>query len=122
MVLAHYILTNLGAYNVELSQEVINLLKSYPWPGNVRELRNILEMAIFLSDGASIQIEHFRGIESADSSSLPLFDINDLDRLQGEHIMTVIKRSGGNKRKAAEALGISKSALYRKLKKFQEPL
>ena len=122
MGLAHYILTNLGAYNVELSQEVINLLKSYPWPGNVRELRNLVERALFLAGGESIQIEHFRGIESPDSSSLPLFDINDLDRLQGEHIMTVIKRSGGNKRKAAEALGISKSALYRRLKKFQKPL
>ena len=122
MGLVHYMLSSLGAYNVELSQEVINLLKSYPWPGNIRELRNILERALFLADGASIQIEHFRGIESPDSSSLPMFDINDLDRLQGEHIMTVIKRSGGNKRKAAEALGISKSALYRKLKKLQEPL
>lgn len=120
--LVHYILANLGAYNVELSREVVNLLESYPWPGNVRELRNILERAIFLSDGAPIQIEHFRGLESPDSSSLPLSEINDLDRLQGEHIMTVIKRSGGNKRKAAEALGISKSALYRKIKKFQEPL
>jgi len=122
MGLAHYILTNLGAYNVELSQEVINLLKSYPWPGNVRELRNLVERALFLSGGESIQIEHFRGIESSDSSSPPMSDINDLDQLQGEHIMTIIKRSGGNKRKAAEALGISKSALYRRLKKFQKPL
>ena len=122
MGLVHYMLSSLGAYNVELPREVINLLKSYPWPGNIRELRNILERALFLADGASMQIEHFRGIESPDSSSLPMFDINGLDRLQGEHIMTVIKRSGGNKRKAAEALGISKSALYRKLKKLQEPL
>ena len=48
--------------------------------------------------------------------------VNDLELLEEQHITNIIKRSGGNKIKAAEALGISKSALYRKLKKFRKPL
>ncbi|MBE0425792.1 MAG: sigma-54-dependent Fis family transcriptional regulator [Nitrospirae bacterium] len=121
--LVQHILTNRGSYNIEISQEVINLLKKYPWPGNVRELKNILERAIFLAGGGTISVEHFRGIEAAASPAETLqVGIRDLEQLEEEHIRDVIKRMGGNKRKAATALGISKSALYRKLKKFQNPI
>jgi DNA-binding NtrC family response regulator len=121
--LVQYIVSNSGSYNIEISREVIELLKGYPWPGNVRELKNILERAIFLAAGGPLSIENFRGIESsASSEEFPSAEVRDLDQIELEHIKAAIKRMGGDKRKAAAALGISKSALYRKLKKFQNPV
>jgi DNA-binding NtrC family response regulator len=111
------------SYNIQISREVINFLRKYPWPGNVRELKNVLERAIVLAQGGTISVEHFRGIETDVSfHSAQNAAVNDLELLEEQHITNIIKRSGGNKIKAAEALGISKSALYRKLIKFRKPL
>jgi two-component system, NtrC family, response regulator len=117
------LISDTGSYNIQISREVITFLQKYTWPGNVRELKNVLERALVLAQGGSISIEHFRGIET--TVTLPCAQkgtVSDLELNEEQHIMNVIKRSGGNKIKAAEALGISKSALYRKIKKFSRPI
>lgn len=121
--LIQQIISDVGSYNNQISNEVVNFLKGYPWPGNIRELKNVLERAIVLAQGGPITIEHFRGIETDISfPNAQKADVSDLEVLEEQHIKNIIKRSGGNKRKAATVLGISKSALYRKLKKFSTPL
>ena len=122
MDLVQHIITNFGSKNIEVSSKVMSLFKSYPWKGNVRELKNLLERALFLAHGNPLSIEHFRGLEIPALPSDGQQPSDDIEQWEEEHIKTVINRSGGNIRKAAVTLGISKSALYRKLNKFRKPL
>jgi len=115
-----HLLRNLGAPDVKISSEVMQLLKAYPWPGNIRELRNVLERGLLLAYGQSLTPEHFSSLESQ-----PVFishdkDMNNLDNIEEAHIKEAVRRFSGDTRKAAESLGISRATLYRKLKKFQQ--
>lgn len=115
-----HLLRNLGAPNVKISSEAMQLLKAYPWPGNIRELRNVLERGLLLAYGQSLTLEHFSSLESQ-----PVFmshdkDMNNLGNIEEAHIREAVRRFSGDTRKAAESLGISRATLYRKLKKFQE--
>ena len=119
-----HILAQLGFPDYEISPEVMKMLMNYSWPGNIRELRNIIERALILARGASLQIEHFPGMHRVKSSSGSPQEIEarDLKHLEEEYIKNEIERAGGDIRKAARALGISRATLYRKLKKFHNPL
>ncbi|MFZ3136485.1 MAG: sigma-54 dependent transcriptional regulator [Thermodesulfovibrionales bacterium] len=115
-----HLLRNLGAPNVKISSEAMQLLKAYPWPGNIRELRNVLERGLLLAYGQSLTLEHFSSLESQ-----PVFmshdkDMNNLENIEEAHIREAVRRFSGDTRKAAESLGISRATLYRKLKKFQQ--
>jgi DNA-binding NtrC family response regulator len=121
--LVRHILFSLGADKIDISEDVLNLLKNYSWPGNVRELKNFLDRAVFLTRGGPLRCEHFRGIENPSPVDLTgEIERGNLDRLVDEHIKSVIQSSGGDIRKAASELGISKSTIYRKLKKTQDLL
>jgi DNA-binding NtrC family response regulator len=117
-----HLLRNLGAPNVKISSEAMQLLKTYPWPGNIRELRNVLERGLLLAHGQALFPEHFSSLESQ-----PVFmshdhdkDMNNLENIEEAHIREAVRRFSGDTRKAAESLGISRATLYRKLKKFQQ--
>ena len=115
-----HLLRNLGAPNVKISSEAMQLLKAYSWPGNIRELRNVLERGLLLAYGQSLTLEHFSSLESQ-----PVFmshdkDMNNLENIEEAHIREAVRRFSGDTRKAAESLGISRATLYRKLKKFQQ--
>lgn len=114
------ILTNLELNEIEVPDEIIQLLKNYPWPGNIRELRNVLERAILLSQGKTLSIEHFPGLEPCDFISEKNKRLSNLDNIEENHIRAIVKQFNGDTRKASEALGISRATLYRKLKKFQK--
>ncbi|WP_299977265.1 sigma-54 dependent transcriptional regulator [Desulfobacula sp.] len=106
--------------NIEFfSDEVFSIFLSYPFPGNVRELKHIIERAVILADSKTIELVHlperlrkkvstFRSIESK-----PLFTLKEMEQ---NHIIKAIKFTKGNKSKTAELLGISRAALWRKLK------
>jgi DNA-binding NtrC family response regulator len=111
------IIGKIGSPDIEVSDEAMELLKGYPWPGNVRELRNILERALLLSRGKLLKVEHFSSLE-CDRFRPDKNDASKLEDIEEEHILTVIRRSSGDVRKAAESLGISRATLYRKLKKL----
>jgi transcriptional regulator with PAS, ATPase and Fis domain len=99
----------------------LELLMGYPFPGNVRELENLLEgISITLpTDRAAIRVEDVRTwlrhrrqpISSSLPGELPL-RLHDLELWA---ISEALNRSHGNKRRAAELLGISRDTLYRKL-------
>jgi DNA-binding NtrC family response regulator len=116
--LVSHILKNMNSPHPELSPEVMKLLKGYPWPGNVRELINVLERAFVLSDYGPVVPAHFPGLERPKARKLP--GGHDLQRLEEEKIKEALKSSGNNMRKTAEALGISRTTLYRKLKKLRQ--
>jgi DNA-binding NtrC family response regulator len=119
-----HILRNLGAPDAKILPEAMQLLKNYKWPGNIRELRNILERALLLTNGQTLTPEHFSGLDSQPAFVTPESekDITNLENIEETHIKAVINRFGGDTRKAAESLGISRATLYRKLKKFHKDL
>ncbi|HLY11713.1 MAG TPA: sigma-54 dependent transcriptional regulator [Planctomycetota bacterium] len=104
-----------------LEEGVLATLQQYHWPGNVRELANVLERAMILSEGPTLganDLPEFLG-----SSVKPGEDDLKTARVAFEraHIRRVIEKCGGDKRQAAELLGIDLSSLYRKLEDPPRP-
>jgi two-component system response regulator AtoC len=105
-----------------ISDEVISIFMSYDFPGNVRELEHIIERAVILADGNTIKLKHLPGrFHSTDAPPLdPARKFMTLAELEKHYILEVLEATGGNKSKATELLGISRAALWRKLKQFKE--
>src|SRR5215468_10378572 len=94
----------------------INALSEHPWPGNVRELDHAVERAVLMAQGTIVKASDLGLYQSADSSSR-LEDMS-LEEVECFLIKKTLARFDGNVSKAAEALGLSRSALYRRLEKF----
>ena len=95
-----------------ISRRAQNLLSRYYWPGNIRELENVIGNACMMSDGPMIDISHLPPeLLQADSSmgESPLLSLAEVER---NHVRRVMEMVGGNKLRAAEILGISRSTLY----------
>ena len=114
---------------MRLAADALDVMKQYAWPGNVRELKNMLERAMTFNDTGVIQPEEleFGDTEGAalnDTSPpaivrpLPGGDGSSLDAMEREHIIKILKETGGNKKKAAEILGIERRTLYNKAKRL----
>jgi len=96
----------------------------YEWPGNVRELQNALEHATVLTKGNLIEPQHLPERITRQKKE-PLVAERaqpnpSLDMIERAYIMFVLQAEGGNKTRAAEALGIDPSTLYRKLSRYEE--
>src|SRR5207253_1040503 len=113
---------------VRLASNALDAMKQYSWPGNVRELRNMLERAMTFNDTGVIQLQEleFGGAEpdaeatpspAASARPLPGGEAS-LDSMEKEHIIKILKETGGNKKKAAEILGIERRTLYNKAKRL----
>jgi DNA-binding NtrC family response regulator len=98
-----------------LGDGVLRALEQHRWPGNVRELANVLERTMILTEGTAIEQHDLPGF--LDPAPLPSEDDLKSARASFErsHIRRVLERCGGDKRRAAELLGIDLSSLYRKL-------
>jgi DNA-binding NtrC family response regulator len=94
----------------------INALSEHPWPGNVRELDHAVERAVLMAQGTIVKASDLGLYQSSDSSTR-LEDMN-LEEVECFLIKKTLARFDGNVSKAAEALGLSRSALYRRLEKF----
>lgn len=116
-LVAHLIRT-FNAGDVTVSDNGMALLMDYPWPGNVRELRNVLERAAILARGEPLGPDHLPGLDIVDAEQVEGSDGLGLAAREAAHIKSVVDQFGGDTKKAAEALGISRAALYRKLRKF----
>jgi len=125
-ILARHFLERLaereGGEPRRLTEEVLDLLKSYDWPGNVRELENALERAAVVAGGAAIQAadlpERVRERPEqrlVDEATPPNPTMEVIERA---YIHWVLHAEGGNKTRAAEVLGIDPSTLYRKLNRY----
>lgn len=100
-----------------LSREAKNKLLGYAWPGNVRELQHAIERAVILSDNLLLKPESFM-LHSVANKKKEENEILNLEQLEKQAIEKAIKRSEGNISRAAEYLGITRFALYRKLEKL----
>jgi DNA-binding NtrC family response regulator len=95
----------------------LQVLRGYAWPGNVRELGNVIERAVLMARGAFITAADLRldMQVSAVAPSIEAMSLEDAERLL---IRTALRRADGNVNAAAEALGLSRSAMYRRLEKL----
>jgi DNA-binding NtrC family response regulator len=92
----------------------------YAWPGNVRELKNVLEKAITFNDTGMISLSELdlgdsAGIEAIETAEASPTSLEDMER---EHIIRILRETGGNKKKTAEILGIERRTLYNKAKRL----
>ncbi|MCS5626296.1 MAG: sigma 54-interacting transcriptional regulator [Planctomycetes bacterium] len=94
-----------------------NLL-SYSWPGNVRQLRNVIESALVLGEGKEIRPDDLVLPENAGLSHAADWEPMSLQALERQHVLRVLEYTEGNKKKAAELLGIERCTLYSKLKNY----
>ena len=114
-----------------ISQGAIAALQAYDWPGNVRELRNTIEKMVVLARGEILEAEDvpeniknallLKGV-SLSSTALPQTTIvgeESLAEMEKRKILDALNAAGGNKSKAAEALGISRRTLHRKLNEWK---
>ena len=95
----------------------MEFLRHYSFPGNVRELENIIERAIILEKGGRIAPESLpRAIRMLQIDTIDPEKILPVDEVVKEYAEKVVKLLGGNRTKAAEALGISRTSLWKILK------
>ena len=100
-----------------LTREAKNKLLKYAWPGNVRELQHTIERAVILGDGSLLKPENFLFHASPKQRKEEEMILN-LEQLERQTIEKAMKLSEGNISRAAEYLGITRFALYRKLEKL----
>lgn len=127
ILVAHFIgkYGGINGHSVKkVSKRAISMLTNYDWPGNVRELENVIQRAITFAETDEITPDLLpdtirkrgEGIHSNASG-----DNGKLSEIEKNIILETLERMGGNRRKTAEALGISKATLWRKLKDMQMP-
>ena len=132
----------MGRQGLKLSPASQNDLANYPWPGNVRELENAIQRALLLSDGemiepADIELHGSQVTAQTASPAQPTAldgtalayvsdqestasGAQDMDSIEREHILKVLKQVGGNRKEAVNILGLSERALRYKLKAYKE--
>jgi two-component system response regulator FlrC len=105
-----------GRPPARLTREARHALLQYDWPGNVRELRNVLERAAILSEGALIDTNHL----TLQSRARPhRSDTTDLRVVERTTISKVLHECRGNKTKAARRLGLSRTQLHLRIRKYR---
>jgi len=105
---------------VEFDRSAIEKLQSYHYPGNVRELQYTIERAIIMSDGEVLTGRDliFSPIEAVPVAVPAGEDDSNLSHLEKNTILRVIEKHSGNITKAAKELGLTRTALYRRLSKY----
>lgn len=118
-----------GRHQEGFARDALELLRNYDWPGNVRELQNTIERAVILSRSDRIEPSDIRltrlGSEipeisatSPGESAGPFRELS-LESLERQHILETLEFTDWNKSRAAQILGIERSTLDRKLKRYR---
>ncbi len=102
------------------SPEAMSLLLDHSWPGNVRELENTIEHAVVLAKGPRIEVSHLpASIRAMTAAAQPTERASTFVDHERTLLRETMEHCGWNKKKAAHRLGISRSTLYEKLKKYR---
>jgi DNA-binding NtrC family response regulator len=108
-----------------VSPAALATLIEFPWPGNVRQLRSVIERALTFADADEVDLEDLPGeLRRAGEGVQRVRDAAErqltLTELEREYVLEVLRRTGGNKKKAAEWLGLPRRTLYRRLDAYSE--
>jgi PAS domain S-box-containing protein len=116
----------LGTHVARPAPEVLERFRHYDWPGNVRELINVLERVLYSIDGDTIQIHHLPIFLQTLKKKTPTAGAASLKRLkedlEKEVLSQAMEKAHYHKQRAAQVLGIHRTALYKKMKKYDLPL
>lgn len=104
--------------NLRLSPVTIKKLENYQWPGNVRELQHAIERSIILSDSDVLQPSDFFFTSPETKEEKFIFDTYNLEEVEKAVIRKVLDENDGNVTKAAKELGLTRTALYRRMEKY----
>ncbi len=125
-VLGKHLLTgiarNYGREPMHIAEAAMRVLQHYAWPGNIRELRNVLERAALLSESDVLSPErlHFQNTSMETSAHFPEMN-GTLKEVEQSYIEHVLYDEGGSIERTARRLGIPRSSLYNKMKRFDIP-
>lgn len=105
-----------------LTEDALKVLLSYDWPGNVRELENAIERAVVTCRGRVLTADDFsfltQALEARANFAIPAITLQELEKLA---VQSALESSGGNVKEAAQALGIDRSTMYEKIKRYDIP-
>jgi len=109
-----------GKSVTKLSDRALSLLAGHSWHGNVRELENVIERAVVLAEGDTIEISHLPGELAAETQpgTVPLVPGATMADLERHAILTTLEACGGSTSKAADVLGISVRKIQYKLQEY----
>jgi DNA-binding NtrC family response regulator len=108
----------LGKNIQAFSPESMDLIFQHHWPGNVRELENAVERSMVLAKNDVVQVEDLPAEVRFQDDPLHKADsVANLDRIERDHVRSVLEKCGWNKFRAAKMMGISRSTLYSKMKR-----
>jgi two-component system response regulator HydG len=120
LLLEHFIGMYADKYNLpvkRLTATALERLVSHPWPGNVRSLRHAVERALILSEGAMLEPDDFSLGGTAPSAALAQ-QPSALNALERDTIARVLQTHARNVSRAADALGLTRASLYRRMQKY----
>lgn len=121
----HFLKVFASQYNKPVSgltRRAQTVLARYPWPGNIRELQNVIEHACMMTESDVIDVRDLpeRVQNQAAAGNADYEALMSIDQLERRHAQRVLDHVGGNKMRAAEILGISRTHLYQLLKDSTE--
>jgi two-component system NtrC family response regulator len=130
-VLARHFLHAVGQVyrrdDMRLSTDAVAWLMQQPWPGNVRQLRQSIERTVLVSDTPVLEARHFQAAgemepRDAERDALPPVGSMTMDELEKAMILKSLRHHQGNISRVAQALGLSRAALYRRIEKYEIPV
>ncbi|QNI34622.1 sigma-54-dependent Fis family transcriptional regulator [Alloacidobacterium dinghuense] len=119
LLAAHFLNRYASRYRKQMEgidPAALQVMLQHPWPGNVRELDHTIERAVLMARGTRIEASDL-GLNQARASSQALEDMS-LESVESILIRKALTRANGNVSQAAEALGLSRGALYRRMEKY----
>ena len=98
--------------------KALSALEDFPWPGNIRELDHAIERAVLMAQGKIIKVSDL-GLRAVSEDGVDTLEDMNLDEVERLLIQKALARHNGNVSHAAKALGLSRSALYRRLERYR---
>ena len=98
-------------------KDTLKKMLDYPWPGNIRELRHSVERAIILSENSKLMPSDFN-LQTNKSTEEQELETLNLDEMESILVRKALVKHQGNISKAAEELGLTRPALYRRMDKY----
>jgi DNA-binding NtrC family response regulator len=121
LLAAHFLKRNLTRYRKQIegfAPASMQLMMQYAWPGNVRELEHTVERAVLLARGSEIEPANLAITNGRSAGGAQAADTMSIEEMEAQLIRKVLRRCDGNISQAADQLGLSRAALYRRIEKY----
>jgi DNA-binding NtrC family response regulator len=122
LLVSHFCRLSTASTERCVASDAVQALCRFPWPGNVRQLRSVLERAFIFGSGPEVRLQDLPPEVQGGTGSDPVADAAarrlTLAELERAYILETLRRARGNKKRAAELLGIPRRTLYRRLEEY----